>query len=99
MEKWARNLQLIVNKRDALLQQLNETTGEIYSYSTLKKLSMSDFEHSNTKIIFSQVQKAINEYDDALKERDEKMLSKFLESLIHEKKPTKETRNWWADKY
>lgn len=99
MEKWARKLQLIVIKRDALLHQLNRVTGETHTYLSIKNLSISNFKEAETKIIFSQLQRAILEYNDALKERDEKMLGKFLDSLIHEKPPTKESRNWCDFKY
>ncbi len=99
MEKWARKLQLIVIKRDALLHQLNSITGETHSYLSIKYLGINNFKEAETKIIFSQLQKAILEYNEALKERDEKMLGKFLDSLIHEKAPTKESRNWCAFKY
>ena len=99
MEKWARNFQLIINKRDALLVQLNKITNNNYSYSSLKNLTTNSFKDADAKIIFSQLQKAVTEYNDALKKRDEKMFGKFLDSLIHEKSPTKESRNWCAYKY
>ncbi|MGQ1787078.1 MULTISPECIES: hypothetical protein [unclassified Saccharicrinis] len=99
MEKWARKFQLIINKRDGLLTQLNKVTGNEYSYLSLKNLTINSFKESDAKIIFSQLQNAIEEYNDALKERDEKMFGKFLDSLIHDKSPTKESRNWCAYKY
>ncbi len=99
MEKWARNFQLIINKRDALLDQLNKITGKKHSYISLKKLTINSFKDANAKIIFSQLQNAINEYNNALKDRDEKMFGRFLDSLIHDKAPTRESRNWCAFKY
>ena len=99
MEKWARKFQLIINKRDALLVELNKITGKENTYTSLKHLSMNDFKDADAKIIFSQLQNAIREYNDALRERDEMMFGKFLDSLIHEKVPTKESRNWCAYKY
>ncbi|SMO52281.1 hypothetical protein SAMN06265379_102232 [Saccharicrinis carchari] len=99
MEKWARKLKLLINKRDALLHQLNEVTGQNHSYSSLKNINISDFKQIDAKIIFSKLQKAIEEYNEALKKRDEKMFGKFLDSLIHERPPTQESRNWCAYKY
>ncbi|WP_066633456.1 hypothetical protein [Labilibacter marinus] len=99
MEKWARNFQLIINKRDALLDQLNKLTDNNYSYLSLNNLTINSFKEANVKIVFSQLQNAIREYNDALRERDELMFGKFLDSLIHEKTPTKESRNWCAYKY
>ncbi|GAF04851.1 hypothetical protein [Saccharicrinis fermentans] len=99
MEKWARNLQLIINKRDALLIQLNKITGNNYSYLSLQNLTINHIKGADAKIIFSQLQNAIGEYNDALLERDEKMFGKFLDSLIHDKSPTKESQNWCAYKY
>lgn len=94
MEKWARKLQLIINKRDALLQHLNKLTGEYYSYTMLKHLSINNFKQLEAKIIYSQLTNAIREYNQALSERDQLMFSKCLDSLIHQKKPTKESQNW-----
>lgn len=99
MEKWARNFQLIINKRDALLKQLNEITGNNNTYISLKNMTINDFKGSNAKIIFSELGNAIDEYNKALSKRDEKMFGKFLDSLIHEKEPTLESKNWCAFKY
>ncbi|WP_075603010.1 hypothetical protein [Saccharicrinis aurantiacus] len=99
MEKWARKLQLIINKRDTLLSQLNKLTEKYYNYSTISHLSINDFKDIDTKIIFSQLSNAIKEYNTALAERDQLMFGKFLDSLIHEKKPTKESQNWCAFQY
>ncbi len=99
MEKWAKKFQLIINKRDALLVQLNKITGSNYSYISLKNISINEFTNADAKILFSQLQNAISEYNDALKQRDDKMFGKFLDSLIHEKYPTKESSNWCANKY
>ncbi|TLX72417.1 hypothetical protein E9993_17950 [Labilibacter sediminis] len=99
MEKWARNFQLIINKRDSLLLQLNALTGNEYTYVSLKNMTINNFKGADAKIIFTQLQRAINEYNKALSERDEKMFGKFLDSLIHEKAPTKESQNWCAYKY
>lgn len=99
MEKWARKLQLIINKRDTLLSQLNKLTQKYHSYSTLSHLSINDFKDIDAKIIFSQLSGAIKEYNHALTERDQMMFGKFLDSLIHEKKPTKESQNWCAFQY
>lgn len=99
MEKWARKFQLIINKRDALLQQLNKITGNDYSYVSLQSMTINNFKGANAKIIFSQLYNAIDEYNKALAERDEKMFGKFLDSLIHKKAPTRESQNWCAFKY
>ncbi len=99
MEKWARKFQLILNKRDALLSQLNELTNNTFSYQSIKHLTINSFKDANAKIIFAKLNNAIKEYEEALAERDDKMFSKFLDSLIHEKAPTKESRNWCAFKY
>ncbi len=99
MEKWARKLQLIINKRDALLQELNKLTGHYNTYMTLKHLTINDFKSIDAKIIYSQLSNAIIEYNKALTERDQLMFGKFLDSLIHEKQPTKESQNWCAFQY
>ena len=99
MEQWARNFQIIINKRDTLLQQLNKVTGNDYSYVSLKSMTINNFKGADAKIIYTQLQNAINEYNQALSERDEKMFGKFLDSLIHKKAPSKESQNWCAFKY
>jgi len=99
MEKWARNFQLIINKRDALLNQLNISSGKKLTYQTLKHISINDFVSTQEKILYSELKKAINDYNKALEERDEKMFGKFLDSLINEKKPTKESQLWCANRY
>ncbi len=99
MEKWARDFQLIINKRDALLNQLNKVSGKSITYQSLKHMTIQDFDNTDTKILFTQLCKAINDYNEALTERDQKMFGKFLDSIIHEKKPTKESQNWCAFQY
>ncbi|MCW3789116.1 hypothetical protein [Plebeiibacterium sediminum] len=99
MEKWARNFQLIINKRDALLNQLNQITGKYYTYQNLKHISTKDFKTTEAKILFAQLQKSIKDYNEALENRDQLMFGKFLDSLIHEEKPTKESQNWCANQY
>ncbi len=99
MEKWARNFQLIINKRDALLNQLNEVTGKCYTYQNIKHASINDFTSTEAKLLFAQLQKAITDYNEALESRDQLMFGKFLDSLIHEEKPTKESQNWCANQY
>jgi hypothetical protein len=99
MEKWAKKFKLIINKRDALLQQLNKTTGNYYTYLSLSKMTINNFEDTDAKVIFSQLSNAIEEYNQALTERDQKMFGKFLDSIIHEKAPTKESQVWCAFQY
>ncbi len=99
MEKWARNFQLIINKRDALLNQLNDSTGKFYTYQNLKHTSINDFTSTEAKLLFAQLQKSINDYNEALESRDQLMFGKFLDSIIHEEKPTKESQNWCANQY
>jgi hypothetical protein len=99
MEKWARKFKLIIYKRDSLLQQLNKITGNYYTYLSLSKMTINDFEDTDVKIIFNHLSKAIDEYNQALIERDQKMFGKFLDSIIHEKAPTKESQVWCAFQY
>ncbi|MCW3807963.1 hypothetical protein [Plebeiibacterium marinum] len=99
MEKWARNFQLIINKRDALLEQLNKSTGNNHSLLNVKHLSGKDFKGTEAKILFAQLQKAIKDYNDALELRDQLMFGRFLDSIIHNQKPTKESQNWCANQY
>ena len=99
MEKWARNFQIIINKRDALLSQLNEITGKNYSLLSVKHLTSKKFDSTEAKILFAQLQKAIKDYNDALELRDQLMFGRFLDSIIHDQKPTKESQNWCANQY
>ncbi len=99
MEKWARKLHLIVNKRDALLIQLNNHCGTNYTYSSLKHFSVSLLKTEEDKILYMQLQNAIDDYNKALKERDEAMFGNFLDSLIHEQTPSNESQNWCGNQY
>ncbi len=99
MEKWARKLHLIVNKRDALLMQLNRQCGKEYTYLSLKHLIPSQLKSEEAKFLYAQLQKAVNDYNLALKERDEKMFGNFLDSLIHEQLPSNESQDWCANQF
>ena len=99
MEKWERNLKVILNKRDALLNQLNLTSGKSLTYLDIKHTSINDFASEEEKNIFSNLNNAIKEYDEALESRDQAMFGLFLDSLIHEKNPTKESQLWCANRY
>ncbi len=99
MEKWVRNFQLIINKRDTLLKQLNEVTGNYYTYLSIKHLSMNDLKTTEAKVLFSQLKKAMDDYNKALVKRDQKMFGKFLDSIINEKKPTAESQDWCANQF
>ncbi len=99
MEKWARKLHYIVNKRDALLMQLNQQCGSEFTYLSLKNIMPSQLKSEEAKFLYVQLQKAVDDYNQALKERDEKMFGNFLDSLIHEQLPSNESQNWCANQY
>ncbi len=99
MEKWARKLHLIVTKRDALLKQLNRQCGVDYTYLSIKHVLPSQLKSAEARFLYAQVQKAVDDYNLALKERDEKMFGNFLDSLIHEQLPSNESQNWCANQY